>query len=94
MCQYCGANTDQCGAQTCSRAIMTAEEKAVLVDKHNELRRKVAKGQESQGSPGPQPGASNMNELVWDDEVARVAQMWADQCPPTPHDDNRNMVDG
>ena len=27
-----------------------------------------------------QPGASNMRQLVWSDELARIAQTWADQC--------------
>ena len=35
------------------------------MDKHNELRRKVAKGQETQGSNGAQPAASNMKEMVY-----------------------------
>ena len=94
MCEYCGVNTAQCGSQICSLGITTAEDKKVLVDTHNDLRRKVAKGEETRGHPGPQPGASNMNQLVWDNEVAKMAQTWADQCPPSPHDTNRNMVDG
>ena len=36
---------------------------------HNKLRSKVANGLEKRGSNGPQPSASDMLELVWDDEV-------------------------
>lgn len=87
-------NTGQCGSQICALGITSDEDKAAIVDKHNELRRKVAKGEESQGVTGAQPPAANMNELVWDDEVAKMAQTWADQCPAKSHDSNRKMVDG
>ena len=42
--------------------------------KHNEHRSKIAKGLESKGVDGPQPTASDMRELVWNDELAEVAQ--------------------
>ena len=45
--------------------VITEEQKQIILDKHNELRRKVAKGQETQGSNGPQPAASNMKEMVY-----------------------------
>jgi hypothetical protein len=35
-----------------------------ILSVHNDYRRKVAQGLETQGSPGPQPPASNMRELV------------------------------
>ena len=35
-----------------------------IVDLHNELRRRVAKGQEARGNPGPQPPAANMRKIV------------------------------
>lgn len=78
-----------------TRQIKDDSEKEILVNKHNELRRRIAKGLETKharGTKGPQPSASNMNELVWDDEVAKMAQTWADQCSSIPHDDNRKMV--
>ncbi len=46
----------------------------VIVDKHNELRRKVAKGLEIRGVNGPQPKAADMYELVWDPVLAASAQ--------------------
>ena len=46
----------------------------VVVNKHNELRRKVAKGLETRGVNGAQPKAADMYELVWDKELAASAQ--------------------
>jgi hypothetical protein len=43
---------------------LTQKEKDLIVRKHNELRGMVANGQEYKGTPGPQPRASNMAELV------------------------------
>ena len=44
--------------------------------KHNEQRSKVANGLETRGNDGPQPKASNMMELAWNDELAEVAQRY------------------
>ena len=44
--------------------------------KHNEQRSKVANGLETRGNDGPQPKASNMIELTWNDELAEVAQRY------------------
>ncbi|XP_068225828.1 venom allergen 5-like [Palaemon carinicauda] len=40
----------------------------------------VAQGNETRGAPGPQPAGANIRELKWNDELAKVAQAWADQC--------------
>ena len=64
--------------------------KDLIVKTHNELRQRVAGGLESHGN---QPGASNMRKLVWNDELAEVAQRLVDQCK-YGHDNNRNMCDG
>ena len=48
--------------------------KEAIVNKHNELRIKVANGQETEGVSGAQPPAANMRKLVWNDELAEVAQ--------------------
>lgn len=47
---------------------------------HNEKRTKVAKGLETRGQPGPQPAAADMMELTWDENLARMAQEWANEC--------------
>ena len=46
------------------------------MDVHNDLRRKVAKGLETQGANGrgPQPKASDMFQLSWDPVLAASAQ--------------------
>ena len=44
------------------------------MDVHNELRKKVAKGEETRGLDGQQPKAANMRRLVWSDELAKIAQ--------------------
>ena len=93
MCKYCGIGA------TCNDAVISNEMndamKTELLDKHNELRAKVANGNED-----GQPSATNMNKLEWDDELASNAQLWADQCPDgswvvsdsPPHDPNRNTI--
>lgn len=37
-----------------------------------------------------QPGAQNMQEMVWDDELAAKAQQWANQCT-FEHDPSRYL---
>jgi len=91
MCKYEGPS-DTCSAQTIYREL-SADAKQAILDKHNELRRKVAKGEETDGAPGPQPAASNMRKLVWNNELEAVAQRWADQCQ-FGHDSSRNKLDG
>ena len=53
---------------------------AVVVNHHNMLRRKVANGEEIRGTDTsitePQYSATNMNALVWDEELATVAQRY------------------
>ncbi|XP_046998606.1 venom allergen 5-like [Schistocerca americana] len=58
----------------------TGADATSVVEAHNRLRDRVAAGRERRGRPGPQPPAADMNTLVWDDELARIAQRWADQC--------------
>ena len=43
---------------------VTAADKTLIVNIHNQMRRQVAKGLEKRGSPGPQPAAANMREIV------------------------------
>ena len=69
---------------------LSASEKAAALDLHNKLRSKVALGQEARGTTGPQPPAADMRQLVWDDELAVIAQRWAEQCS-FGHDQERNV---
>ena len=57
--------------------------KDAIVKKHNELRSKVAKGKETRGVDGSQPKASNMRKLVWNDELAEVAQRYQVKLSPS-----------
>ncbi|EZA55693.1 Venom allergen [Ooceraea biroi] len=89
MCAY----TSSAPGPNCQQAHdagLTNSEKDLIVRKHNELRQRVASGQETRGSPGPQPPASNMQDLTWDDELATIAQRWANQCI-YKHDKCRNV---
>ncbi|XP_076630607.1 venom allergen 3-like [Colletes latitarsis] len=70
---------------------LTQAEKNEIVNKHNELRQRVASGQEKRGRPGPQPPAANMQLMSWDDELAEIAQRWANQCK-FGHDSCRNVA--
>jgi len=53
---------------------LSLQEKKEILDYHNRLRSRVA------GGLTGQPPASNMKQLEWDEELARVAQRHADQC--------------
>jgi len=73
-------------ASRCRRVMAKGVEDSVkqtILDLHNDYRRKIAKGQESR----LRYTASDMMELTWDDELARGAQMWANQCD-FQHDEN------
>ena len=62
MCMYCGVGST---CDTVYANSLTDAEKQEILDKHNELRSKVANGQEA-----GQPSAANMKKLKWDDELA------------------------
>jgi len=51
------------------------EDKQALLDIHNDLRRETALG-----NTGSQPGATNMVEMIWDEEIAEGAKEYANQC--------------
>lgn len=79
-----------CGvAFACSGKIIasgiTTEERSIILQEHNRLRQLVATGR----YPG-QPGAENMREIIWDDELAARAQKWADNCQ-FRHDPHRTI---
>ncbi|KAK1118289.1 hypothetical protein K0M31_015331 [Melipona bicolor] len=65
-------------------AELSCEEKQTILDEHNRLRQLVALGQVS-----GQPSAANMREMIWDDELATMAQKWTNRCAEI-HDDHRH----
>eukprot|EP00095_Tigriopus_kingsejongensis_P010839 maker-scaffold332_size203095-snap-gene-1.22 protein:Tk10839 transcript:maker-scaffold332_size203095-snap-gene-1.22-mRNA-1 annotation:"va3_solri ame: full" len=80
MAQTCGAQPE-CG-EVCSYGISSQADIDRIVNKHNELRSKVARGEESQAfeSSAGQPAAKNMKKLTWNSELAKVAQRFAAKC--------------
>ncbi|KAH7953761.1 hypothetical protein HPB49_011972 [Dermacentor silvarum] len=54
---------------------------------HNDYRSQVA-----QGRLQNYPPAKNMYEFVWDDEIAEVAQAFAEQCDYSQHDENEARI--
>ena len=48
MCAYCGVDGEKCFNAVCSRGITKQEDKDLILARHNEFRRKVAKGLETQ----------------------------------------------
>ena len=66
--------------------VVIQAEKDDILAYHNELRSRVARGVEPLWPQGL--NASNMNKLVWNDELAKFAQVWANQCG-NGHDKNR-----
>ena len=82
--QLCGpaplTSPPSCGAGGLLQSGLTADMVETIVRSHILLRARVARGQERAGRGGGQPGASNMMELQWDGELARIAQAHADRC--------------
>ncbi|XP_011645541.1 venom allergen 3-like [Pogonomyrmex barbatus] len=89
LCKYTSTEPAAQCTEWSNRGFNDAQKK-IIVKKHNELRRKVASGQEKSGRPGPQPAAKNMPDLKWDDELEKIAQRWADQCNFS-HDECRDV---
>merc|ERR1712106_1127125 len=85
-----------CTERTAVRGFSDAGKDAI-VSRHNERRQMVAAGLETRGN---QPKASNMRKITWDEELAEIAQRWADQCwgsgqfDGVYHDKLRRMCDG
>ena len=55
--------------------ILTDEDKEALLNMHNGQRSATALG-----NAGTQPMAKNMVQLVWGQDIADGAQIWADNC--------------
>jgi len=70
------------GAKPCK---ITGAQQKHLVSVHNKFRAQCVKG------VGNLPAATNMAEVVWDDELAKLAQRTADQCV-FEHDKNRDVA--
>jgi len=73
ICEAFGA-PDGCSLEMKTRG-MSEELSKVMLDKHNQLRRKLAKGEQEN-----QPSAANMKKLVWKEELASFAQEKVDEC--------------
>ena len=62
---------------------------------HNDIRNKVALGNQLVAGV-PLPKAANMVELVWNDNLAKIAQAWALQlvnnCSGLDNNPNRNLI--
>lgn len=63
---------------------LSDSQKEEMLDKHNDLRRAIANGDE-----GSHPAATNMIKMEWSDELSTVAQNWADGCV-FAHNSGRN----
>ena len=59
------------------KAITDASQRAIILTKHNEMRRMAAKGQLSNYGFGT---AAKMYPLTWDNELANVANQLASSC--------------
>ncbi|KAJ9601118.1 hypothetical protein L9F63_000697, partial [Diploptera punctata] len=65
---------------------LTCQDRQAIIDAHNQARQSVA-----QGKVSGQPGASKMLEMAWDEQLAQVAQRWADKCI-LAHDKSRHVA--
>ncbi|CAL4059800.1 unnamed protein product, partial [Meganyctiphanes norvegica] len=82
----CAFNPRQCSGKTLIKSGgVSCQMRETILNSHNKLRQKVSMGQVR-----GQPPAINMRTMVWDEELATVAQRWADQCMPG-HDHSRNI---
>ncbi|CAG0903377.1 unnamed protein product [Darwinula stevensoni] len=75
---YSSSPSPNCGNVTSFG--VSASDKQLIVSVHNSWRARVASGQETKGKPGPQPKASNMRRMVWDNKLAATAQGLANTC--------------
>ncbi|KAH6936297.1 hypothetical protein HPB50_015227 [Hyalomma asiaticum] len=60
---------------------LSDQEKHIALQTHNDYRSKIAKGRQKLYGP-----VLNMYELEWSDELAEVAQAFADQCDYNSHE--------
>ncbi|KAI9558016.1 hypothetical protein GHT06_014769 [Daphnia sinensis] len=69
-----------CGLPNTTKSSISAEDIEFIVGIHNQFRRIIANGEVLYNETGTQLPASNMRQLMWDDELAVIAQMHAQQC--------------
>ncbi|XP_043468878.1 venom allergen 3-like [Leptopilina heterotoma] len=79
MCLFPNPNPDP--VCLVSHVGLNSDQKREILELHNNLRQKVASGGEIRGNPGPQPPAISIPDLIWDDELAIIAQRWVNTCP-------------
>lgn len=65
---------------------LTCQDRQTILDAHNRARQSVA-----QGKVSGQPAATKMLEMVWDEQLAQIAQRWADTCT-LAHDKSRHVA--
>ncbi len=63
---------------------LSTADKQLILDFHNAVRSTVASG-EQPGATGKLPPAANMNRLLWDEGLAKVAADHAATCPGIAH---------
>ena len=78
LCRYTGLGR-ACGGRALGRGVTRAEvggalqlvmvvmmvlQVETILDTHNQLRARLARGEEARGSPGPQPPAADMRKMV------------------------------
>ncbi|XP_049829080.1 venom allergen 5-like [Schistocerca gregaria] len=85
MCRFKGMS-QSCKSRMLSRGLRKGDIQLILY-LHNQLRSRVALGREFRGN---QPPAADMRKLVWDPELATIAQRWVDQCTYS-HDACRDL---
>ena len=76
LCRYTG---DEAAAR-CGTVVergVSGEDRDEILRAHNTIRRDVKSGVYADKNL---PKAQSMPELIWDDELATVAQRWVDQC--------------
>uniref|UniRef100_A0A0M3IK17 SCP domain-containing protein n=1 Tax=Ascaris lumbricoides TaxID=6252 RepID=A0A0M3IK17_ASCLU len=59
---------------------LTPENRRVIINKHNQLRSKLAKGTVKDASGRRLMGGKNIYQLRWDCDMEQRAQDWADRC--------------
>merc|ERR1719461_1644281 len=82
---YSGSTCSSSDPTGCPCTALTADEKAQILALHNERRDLAASGNEdcanSAGTGTTNcPAGTDMNELMWDEGLEKIATYWAHQC--------------